>query len=121
MIRRTKRLFAAAATAVALAAILPAAPASAMATCQLRSLANLQTGQTNIIYGTYTTVGALDISMTCGIVRNGVTVRRFSEKVPGPVAVVADTSTDWGYFTPCHEITVTYADGREPYVTDSCP
>ena len=121
MIRRSKRLLAAAATAVALAAILPAAPASAMATCQVRSLANLQTGQTNIIYGTYTTVGALDISMTCGLVRNGVTVRRVSESVPGPVAVVAGTSTDWGYVTPCHEITVTYIDGREPYVTDTCP
>ena len=120
MIRRTK-LLAAAATAAALATILPAAPATAMATCQVRSLANLQTGQTNIIHGTYTTAGALDISMTCGIVRNGVTVRRFSEKVPGPVAVVADTSTDWGFFTPCHEISVTYVDGREPYVTDTCP
>ena len=121
MFSRTKFLVAAASIAGLTATVLPAAPASAMATCQVRSLANLQTGQTNIIYGTYTTAGALDISMTCGIVRNGVTVRRFSEKVPGPVAVVADTSSDWGFFTPCHEITVTYLDGRAPYVTDTCP
>ena len=121
MVHRTKSLLAASAMVVGLFAALPAAPAAAMATCQVRSLSNLQSGQTNIIAGAYTTAGALDISLTCGIVRNGVTVARFSEKVPGPVAAVAATLNHGGFFTPCHEISVTYVDGRPPYVSDTCP
>lgn len=121
MVRRTKRLLVASATVVGLAtAILPAAPATAMVPCHVRSIATLQSGQTNVIAGAYTTAGAIDVSLTCGIVRNGVTVARFSEKIPGPVATVAGTSDDGGFFTACHELTVTYAD-RDPYVSDYCP
>ena len=121
MVPRTKRLLAAAATAAGLAAILPAAPATAMAPCQVRSFSTIQSGQTNVIAGAYTSAGAIDVSLTCGIVRNGETVARFSEKIPGPAATVTGTSNVGGYFTVCHEIRATYADGRLPYVSDSCP
>jgi hypothetical protein len=121
MIHRIRRLIAVSAMAVALAALLPAAPASAMAVCQVRSIATLQSGQINVIAGAYTTAGAADISLTCGIVRHGETVARFSEKAPGPVAAVTGRSEAGGFFTVCHEIHVTYLDGRAPYSSDQCP
>ena len=121
MVLRTKRLLVASTAVVGLAAILPAAPATAMAPCQVRSISTIQSGQTNVIAGAYTTAGAADVSLTCGIVRNGVTVARVSEKIPGPVATVAGTANVGGLFTVCHEIRATYADGRPPYVSDSCP
>ena len=121
MAHRTKRLFAASAMVVGLAAVLPAAPAKAMAPCQVRSISTIQGGQTNAIAGAYTSAGADSVSLTCGIVAHGVTYARVSEKVPGPVAAVAGTSNWGGSFTPCHEIYVTYVDGRPPYVSDSCP
>ena len=121
MILSTKRLLVASATVVGLTAILPVAPATAMAPCQVRSFSTIQGGQTNVIAGAYTTAGAIDVSLTCGIVRNGETVARFSEKIPGPVATVTGTSNLGGFFTVCHEIRATYVDGRSPYVSDSCP
>ena len=121
MVFRTRRFLVITAMALALAAVLPVSPASAMAPCQVRSISTIQGGQTNAIAGAYTTAGAANVSLTCGIVRNGVTVARFSEKVPGPVATVAGTANEGGYFTVCHEIYVTYVDGRAPYVSDSCP
>jgi hypothetical protein len=121
MVLRTKRLLVASAAVVGLAAILPVAPATAMAPCQVRSISTIQGGQTNVIAGAYTSAGATDVSLTCGIVRNGVTVARFPEKVPGPVATVAGTANEGGFFTVCHEIRVSYVDGRPPYVSDSCP
>jgi hypothetical protein len=120
MFRRTKRLLVASATIAGLAAILPAAPATAMAPCQVRSISTIQGGQTNVIAGAYTTAGATDVSLTCGIVRNGLTVARFSEKIPGPVAAVAGTANVGGFFTVCHELRVTYLD-RAPTVSDYCP
>jgi hypothetical protein len=104
-----------------LVSILPATPASAMAPCQVRSIATIQGGQTNAIAGAYTSAGADSVSLTCGIVSGGGTVYRFSEKVPGPVATVAGTANVGGHFTVCHEIFVTYVDGRPPYISDSCP
>ena len=121
MVRRTKSLLAVSAMVVGLFAALPAAPAAAMAPCQVRSIATLQSGQTNVIAGVYTSAGAADVSLTCGIVSNNVTVARISEKIPGPVATVAGTANAGGSFTVCHEIFVTYVDGRPPYVSDSCP
>ena len=121
MIRSSKRLLAAVATAIALAAILPAAPATAMAPCQVRSIGTIQGGQANVIAGAYTSSGALNVSLTCGIVNGGVTYERFSEKVPGPVATVAGTSYVGGNLTVCHEIYVTYVDGSAPYTSDTCP
>lgn len=120
MVRKTKRLLVASAMVVGLATVLPAAPATAMAPCQVRSIATIQGGQLNVIAGAYTTAGAVDVSLTCGIVRNGVTVARFSENIPGPVAAVAGTSNAGGIFTVCHELRVTYLD-RPPTVSDYCP
>ena len=116
----TKRLLAAAVMAAAFAALLPAAPATAMAPCQARAISTFQGGQTVAVAGVYTTAGATSVSLTCGLVRNGVTFARFSEKAPGPVAAVAGTANTGGFFTVCHEIYVTYLD-REPYVSDYCP
>ena len=120
MARRTKHLLAVSAMVVGVAAILPAAPATAMAPCQVRSISTIQGGQLNVIAGAYTTAGAVDVSLTCGITAFGVTYARFSEKIPGPVAAVAGTSNVGGNLSPCHEIYVTYLD-REPYVSDTCP
>ena len=121
MVLRTKRLLVASTAVVGLAAILPAAPATAMAPCQVTSISTIQGGQTNVIAGAYSPAGAADVSLTCGIVSHGVTAARVSEKIPGPVATVAGTSNVGGSFTVCHEIRVTYLDGRTPYVSDSCP
>ena len=121
MVLRTKRLLAVSAIVAGLAAILPAAPATAMAPCQVKSISTIQGAQENAIAGAYTTAGALDVSLTCGITAHGVTYARFNEKVPGPVAAVAGTANWGGNFTPCHEIYVTYVDGRPDYVSDTCP
>ena len=121
MVPRTKRLLAVSAIVVALAALLPVSPANAMAVCHVRSISTIQGAQENVIAGAYTTAGAADISLTCGIVANGVTVARFSEKIPGPVAALAGRSDRGGFFTVCHEIRVTYVDGRLPHVGDTCP
>jgi hypothetical protein len=121
MAHRAKRLLVASTMVAGLVMALPATPASAMAACQVRSAATLQSGQTNVIVGAYTSAGAADITLTCGIVRYGETVQRFTEKTPGPVATVTGTSNAGGFFTVCHEISVTYIDGRPPYVSDFCP
>ena len=121
MLHRTKRVLAASALVAGLFVVLPAAPATAMAPCQVRSVSTIQGGQTNVIVGAYTTSGALDVSLTCGITAFGVTYARVTEKVPGPVAAVAGTANWGGHFSPCHEIRVTYVDGRPDYVSDTCP
>jgi len=121
MAHRAKRLLVASAMVTGLVAVLPAAPATAMAPCQVRSVSTIQGGQTNVIAGAYTTSGALDVSLTCGITAYGVTYARVTEKVPGPAATVAGTANWGGNFSPCHEIRVTYIDGRPDYVSDSCP
>jgi hypothetical protein len=120
MLGRTKRLLAVTAVVAGAATVIPAAPAGAMAPCQFRSISTIQGGQTGVVAGAYTSSGATDVSLTCGLVRNGATVARFGDKVPGPVAAVAATTNIGGYLTVCHEIRVTYLD-RAPYVSDSCP
>jgi hypothetical protein len=121
MLRRSKRLILAVAAASA-AVVIPSTPASAMAPCQAKvGFTAIEYRQTLAVTGVYTSAGAIDVQLTCGIVRNGVTVARISESAPGPVAAVAGTANvSAGTFTVCHEIVATYLD-KPPYVSDWCP
>jgi hypothetical protein len=75
---------------------------------------------TAAVTGEYTTVGAIDVRLTCGIVQNGVTVRRISESVPGPVAAIATTTNIQGqYYSVCYEYVVTHVDHTS--YADTCP
>lgn len=76
--------------------------------------------QTVYVTGAYTAAGAIDVSLTCGIVRYGETVARVGETTPGPVAAVAGSARVLGGpISVCHEIKTTYVD----HVTysDTCP
>jgi hypothetical protein len=76
--------------------------------------------QTVYVTGAYTVAGAVDVSLTCGVVRYGQTVARVGESTPGPVAVVAGSARVLGGpISICYEIKVTYVD-RVTY-SDSCP
>jgi hypothetical protein len=61
------------------------------------------------------------VSLTCGVVRNGITYARQSSIVRGPAAAVAGfATTSVGDVGSCYELRVVYADGRITY-SDSCP
>jgi hypothetical protein len=123
MLRISKRLTMAAVVAAALVTIVPGPrPASAMAPCQARPLFSvIEYRQTVAVVGEYAPVGALDVQLTCGIVRNGVTVARLSESVPGPVAAIAGTAdVPAGAFTVCYDAFVTFVD-RPSTSTHTCP
>lgn len=76
--------------------------------------------QTVYVYGAYTTAGATDVSLTCGVVRYGETVARVGEDVPGPVAAVFGSARVLGGpISVCYELKVTYVD-RVTY-SDTCP
>ena len=122
MLARTKVL---AAAVTAAASILPATvatPAAAMSPCQARAIPSTTAfSQTVVIAGAYTAAGATDVSLTCGVVRNGVTYARRSSIVRGPAAVVAGfATTSVGTVSSCHELRVVYADGNDTY-SDTCP
>jgi hypothetical protein len=121
MPRSVRLIFASVLAAGAIAVFTPTS-ATAMAPCQGRSLfSTLEYRQTVAVTGVYTVAGATDVQLTCGLVRNGVTVARVSENAPGPVAVVAGApSISNGSFSVCHEAYVTYLD-KAPYTTDTCP
>ena len=122
---KTKRL-ATAAVAVAAASILPvtvATPAGAAIPCRTISLyRDTQYSQTVLLAGAYTSAGAIDVQLTCGVVINGVTAARQGEKIPGPVAVVEGTAriAPTSSFTSCYELRVVYVDSPAT-VTDTCP
>ena len=122
MLRRSKRLIVASAVATGVLTVVPAPHATSMAPCQGRSLFGVtEWTQTVAVAGAYTSAGATDVWLTCGIVRNGVTVKRFSENIPGPVAAVAGTAeVSAGAFSTCYELYVTYLD-RAPTSSDTCP
>lgn len=120
--RRYKTLVAA---VVAAAGLVPvgASPAHAMVACHVRVLGvHSEFGQFVAIAGAYKGPNtAVDVDLTCGVVRNGGTVARASEDVPGPVAALADVQTVYGSgLTSCHEIKIKYLDGTVSY-NDTCP
>ena len=113
----------AASLAVPVAAGAPAgaAPRRKMGPCQVKSLfGTLQFSQVVAIAGQHAPAGALDVELTCAVVRGGITYGRTSESAPGPVAVVGGVKTvPLGSLTVCQEIVVTYPDRVES--TDTCP
>lgn len=121
MPRTLKRWLVIVALVSCIATLVPSTSAVAMAVCQAKPIGTFQGGTTIAVAGAYTTAGATSVSLTCGVVYNGFTVARFSEKIPGPVAAVAgETSQGGGTVSSCHEIYVTYAD-RPPTSSDTCP
>lgn len=121
MFRSAKRLLITSVAAACAAALIPVSSATAMSPCQGRSVVStLEYRQTIAVAGVYTAAGATDVRLTCGIVRNGITVGRVSETLPGPVAAVAGTvTTGYGSFSTCYELYVTYPDRSVSY--DYCP
>lgn len=127
MPRTTKRFLAAAAVATAMVTT-AAVPAGAevgvaMANCQVKPLFSvIEYRQTVLIYGFYNApAGAVDVKLTCGVTRNGVTYGTVTDSMVGPAAVVAGTGgAPVGTVGSCHEILVTYLDGSTTY-SDTCP
>lgn len=122
MIRKTK-LAALAGTAAVFAALVPAGPAAAMSACQVKSLGvHSEIGQIVAVAGVYKgPTDALDVQLTCGIVRFGVTVARVSDDVPGPVAALADVvGVPSGPISSCYEVKIVHVDGSVTYY-DTCP
>ena len=123
MLRRSKPLVIALVAAAA-ASIVISGPtsASAMSPCQGRAVAHPpEFQQTIVVAGAYTTANATDVRLTCGVVKNGVTVGRFSDKLSGPVAAVEGTmNVGVGVVSFCYELRVTYLD-RAPTYSDTCP
>ena len=129
MFRRSKRLITSLAAAGALAVpFVPAAPAQANAValgpCVVRStgifIADYQ--ESFVIAGTYqdSDQGAYNVELTCGAVRDGVTVTKATDSTTGPVAVVATTKNLLiGSYTPCYEVRLYYIDHSS--FTDTCP
>jgi hypothetical protein len=112
--------------AVALAAMtvvpLSAAPAAAATPCRAIPVAQ-RTNPTQVVLvaGAYTAAGAIDVRLTCGVVRNGITVASRTDELVGPVAVVSDTvDVGLGSVTSCYVLRVAYADGRVTW-SGSCP
>jgi hypothetical protein len=102
-----------AAVAATVATIVPAPThAVAMAPCQAKDVVKLmEYSHTVAVTGAYTASGAIDVQLTCGIVQNGVTVQRFSEAAPGPVAAIATTTSVSGqFYSVCYDLSVTYVD-----------
>ena len=123
MLRRSKRLFLAGLVAVGATTVLPAAPvgAAAAAPCQSRDIAKFQEySHTALVTGQYAVAGAIDVRLTCGIVQNGVTVTRVTDKAVGPVAALAETVGIAGqWYSVCHEIVITRIEGVS--TLDTCP
>ena len=124
MFRRSTALVAAVAAAACLATAVPASAAgTTVAASPCRGDAALaweEWHQTILVTGLYAPARAIDVQLTCGVVRYGETVGRVSEDVPGPIAVVHDSvRVHAGPVSFCHEAVVTYLD-RTDYV-DTCP
>lgn len=125
MFCKFKRLIIVTMVAAALATLAPvtANAAVAVAPCQgkVAFVGVQEWHQTVLLTGEYTSAGATDVRLTCGVVRQGVTVARLSENVPGPVAALAGTVTVLaGDISICYELNVTYLD-RPATVSDTCP
>lgn len=124
MLRRSKRLIVAVAAVGSLATVVPAhawdgtvAPVPCRGDVAFRIEEWHQTVQ---VVGTYSKAGALDVDLTCGVVRYGETVARVGEDRPGPVAVVVGSARVLGGpISMCHEIAITYVEGYEHI--DTCP
>jgi hypothetical protein len=118
--RRSRILLVAALSAASLAALAPSA--GAVGLCQVRAT-GVATGftQTYLVTGQYAPAGATDVVLTCGVVKNGFTLVRFTDQLSGPVAAVAGTvNLSAGTYSACYESTAYYPDGSVSYY-DGCP
>lgn len=124
MLRKTRSVVVL--TAVALvSAIVPGGGsiAEAASTCQVKSLGtHSELGQLVLISGTYRGPSdAVDVRLTCGIVRDGVTVVRVTDRTVGPVAALAEVTTvPSGLVTSCYEVRIAHLGGALTY-HDACP
>lgn len=125
MLRRTKAFVVSALVAATVATALPASAvdAGSVAINPCRGdvgLAWEEWHQTVYVTGVYAQPRAIDVQLTCGVVRYGQTVARVSEDAPGPVAVVAGSARVLGGpISFCHEIRITYLTHNE--WMDTCP
>ena len=112
MLARYKRLIVAGVAAASLATIVPAQASVAVAPCQGRpTVSFLEWHQSILVTGQYWTTGngAIEVRLTCGVVRQGVTVARVTDKTTGPAAALAEhVSVLAGAFNMCHDIDIVY-------------
>jgi hypothetical protein len=115
MFRRSKRFIVAGLIAAGATTLIPAAPvqAYAPAVCKSDDVAKFQEySHTALVTGQYTAAGAVDVRLTCGIVQNGVTVTRITDKTVGPAAAIAQLQSISGqWYTVCYDVYITYVDG----------
>lgn len=124
---KLKRVLAVTAAAAAIAGAVPATAGAsaevAIGPCQARSLVQgLQEWyQEVLVTGHAAPRGAIDVRLTCGVTRYGVTVAYVGEQIPGPVAVVSDVVSVHASSAigSCYVMSVTYID-HSTY-TDTCP
>jgi hypothetical protein len=123
MLRGFKRLAVIFAVVAAVTAVFPvtSGAAVAVAPCQGRDVVKLQEwSHTVAVTGQYTSPGAIDVRLTCGIVQNGATVTRISDSATGPIAAIATTTSVQGqFYSVCYEVNVTYVDHSTN--ADTCP
>jgi hypothetical protein len=123
MSSKTKRLIAigAAAASLAVAAPATAAEVAAAGPCVVRSIAGIQEWYQEVaVVGASAPAGAIDVRLTCGIVRYGETVWTGTDPLSGPVAALATTaSVHAGPIGSCYILSVSYID-RYTY-TNTCP
>lgn len=115
MLRRSKSLVAAAVVAAGLVGAAPAGPASASAAigpCQVRPLVGVQEWYQEVLVTGYAAPrGAIDVDLTCGVVRDDETVAYSPDLLVGPVSAVAEVeSVHAGQVSPCYILSVTYID-----------
>ena len=124
MLRRSKT-FVVAAIAAATVTLVPTGAGAAdfaMASCQVKPLFRvLDYRETVLIFGVYKApADAVDVRLTCGVTHGGSTYARVTDPLVGPVATLAGQATVPIGSSACHEMTVTYLDGRTTY-SDTCP
>ena len=122
MFGKTKRLVAAAALVAAASVPLTAGSASAASPCRAVPLGgSIQNSQPVLVAGAYTTAGATDVVLTCGVVSDGVTVALITDKMSGPVAAVEGVvHVSPGSITSCYVLRVYYVNRPSTY-SDTCP
>ena len=122
---KLKRALAVTAVAAAIAGAVPAAAKAEVAAgpCQVKSLVTgLQEWyQEVLVTGEANPKGAIDVRLTCGVVRYGETVAYVSEQRPGPVAVLSEIVSVHASssISSCYILSVTYIEGSS--YTDTCP
>jgi hypothetical protein len=77
--------------------------------------------ETHYMVGAATVKGAIEVRLTCGLVRWGATVATVTDDTTGPVAALAEAKTIMGQLHGiCYVIEAWYPDGSYS-VNDTCP